>query len=49
MHVTQQQARGIVAQYEGDDVVIEQFHEFCNDGFRYDINHTQRISSCIIQ
>ncbi|KAG1733897.1 uncharacterized protein EDB91DRAFT_627085 [Suillus paluster] len=35
MHVTQQQAQAIVAQYEGDDTVIEQFNEICNEGFSY--------------
>lgn len=38
MVVTQQQAQDIVTQYEGDDAVIEQFHEICNVGFRYDTN-----------
>jgi hypothetical protein len=36
MHVTQQQAQDIVANHEGDDAVIEQFHEIGNVGFRYD-------------
>ncbi|KAG0697872.1 hypothetical protein DFH29DRAFT_984104 [Suillus ampliporus] len=35
MHVTRQQAQDIVAQYEGDDGVIEQFHQFCHKGFSY--------------
>lgn len=35
MDVTRQQAQNIVAQTEGDDAVIEQFHEICNKRFSY--------------
>ena len=35
MDITRQQAQEIVAQYEGDDAVIEQFHEIYNGGYRY--------------
>ncbi|KAG2143193.1 hypothetical protein BD769DRAFT_1038474 [Suillus cothurnatus] len=35
MDVTRQQMQDIVAQTEGDDAVIEQFHEICNKRFSY--------------